>query len=225
WIPRREEAGHEVRALARDPSRVAPPVEVARADVYTGEGLARALEEVQVAYYLIHSMEREPPGARARIDKTSPAVPTPERFEERERVAAERFGEAAHAAGGRRIVFRGGLLPAAALDGEGERNGSSARGEAHCTSDGARISRHLHSRAQVERTLLGAVADSVALRASIVIGARSRSFRLLVRLIERMPAIPLPAWRDCRTQPIDARDVIEMLTGAATADVGGRSLD
>ena len=39
--------------------------------------------------------------------------------------------------------------------------------------------------------LLAAVPDSLALRASIVIGARSRSFRLLVRLVERMPVLTL----------------------------------
>jgi uncharacterized protein YbjT (DUF2867 family) len=115
-------------------------------------------------------------------------------------------------------VYLGGLLPAGA---EAAHLGGGATG----SSNGVRISRHLRSRAQVEHTLLAAVEDSVALRASIVIGARSRSFRLLVRLIERMPALALPAWRNYRTQPIDARDVIEMLARAASADVGGRSLD
>ena len=55
--------------------------------------------------------------------------------------------------------------------------------------------------------LLRAVPDSLALRASIVIGARSRSFRLLVRLVERMPVLTLPAWQRYRTQPIDERDI------------------
>jgi uncharacterized protein YbjT (DUF2867 family) len=78
----------------------------------------------------------------------------------------------------------------------------------------------------VERILLDAVPDSVALRASIVIGARSRSFRFLVRLVERLPVLTLPAWRSFRTRPIDERDVIEMLTAAATATaVTGSSLD
>jgi uncharacterized protein YbjT (DUF2867 family) len=40
-----------------------------------------------------------------------------------------------------------------------------------------------------------------------------------------MRTLPLPAWREFRTRPIDARDVTEMLLSAATADVGGRSLD
>jgi len=37
--------------------------------------------------------------------------------------------------------------------------------------------------------------------------------------------LTLPAWRNFRTQPIDSRDVIEMLTAAADAPVAGRSLD
>ena len=86
-------------------------------------------------------------------------------------------------------------------------------------------SRHLASREAVERILLEAVPDSVALRASIVIGARSRSFRLLVHLIERMPVLTLPAWRRFRTRPIDARDMTEMLAAAATAKLPRRSLD
>jgi uncharacterized protein YbjT (DUF2867 family) len=74
------------------------------------------------------------------------------------------------------------------------------------------------------------VPEGIALRASIVIGARSRSFRFLVRLIERMPVMALPAWRSNRTAPIDGRDVLDYLARAATApetvtrrswDIGG----
>ena len=64
--------------------------------------------------------------------------------------------------------------------------------------------------------------DSVAFRASIVIGARSRSFRFLVRLVERMPVLLIPAWRDHRTAPVDERDVIECL--AARGDGGAGRL-
>jgi nucleoside-diphosphate-sugar epimerase len=209
-IPRLRDEGHEVRALARDPARVAVEVETVRADAFTGEGLARALAEIEVAYYLIHSMERDLAPAR-------PGAATA-RFEERDRVAAENFARAAVAAGVRRIVYLGGLLPARTA-------GDTHAGGSLTARNGVPVSRHLRSRVEVERTLLEAVADSLALRASIVIGARSRSFRLLVRLIERMRALPLPAWRTHRTQPIDQRDVTEMLARAASADVGGRSLD
>jgi uncharacterized protein YbjT (DUF2867 family) len=78
----------------------------------------------------------------------------------------------------------------------------------------------------VERILLDAVPDSIALRASIVIGARSRSFRFLVRLVERMRVLALPAWRRFRTQPIDERDIVEMLLACASLDLSGeRSFD
>jgi uncharacterized protein YbjT (DUF2867 family) len=69
--------------------------------------------------------------------------------------------------------------------------------------------------------LLDALPESLALRASIVIGAGSRSFRLLVHLVERMPVLTLPAWRRHRTRPIDARDIAEMLAAAAGCDVAG----
>jgi uncharacterized protein YbjT (DUF2867 family) len=207
-VPRLLADGHSVRALGRDPARVfaalatnvldgAAPfspvdlsseVEVLRGDALSNSGLTPALAEVDVAYYLIHSMER-PPG-----DDTP--------FDERDRVAAHNFATACARAGVTRIIYLGGLLP----------------------RDRA-ASRHLASRESVERILLDAIPDSLALRASIVIGARSRSFRFLVRLVERLPILTLPAWRSFRTQPIDERDVIELLAAAAGTPVTGRSLD
>ncbi len=182
-------AGHEVRGFARDPSRVADrEIPTVRGDAVTGEGLAEAMDGVDVAYHLIHSMETAAPG---------------DPFPARERRAAEQVAAAARAAGVRRIVYLGGLVPA-----------------------GHAASEHLGSRLAVEEILLGEVPDSVALRASIVIGAGSRSFRFLVRLVERLPVLALPAWHAHRTAPIDGRDVIAYLVRAAEVrEVGGRSLD
>ena len=59
-----------------------------------------------------------------------------------------------------------------------------------------------------------------------MIGARSRSFRFLVRLIERMPVLVIPGWGSHRTAPIDERDVLRCLADAARDErVAGRSLD
>jgi uncharacterized protein YbjT (DUF2867 family) len=183
--------GHRVRGFARSRERVTVAVdELVLGDVVAGAGLEAALDGVDVAYYLIHSMETAVDGA----------------FAERERTSAGAFAAAARAAGLRRVVYLGGLLPA-----------------------DAPLSRHLGSRLAVERELLAAVPEGIALRASIVIGARSRSFRFLVRLIERLPVLALPAWRSNRTTPIDGRDVLEYLARAATApasangswDIGG----
>ena len=91
---------------------------------------------------------------------------------------------------------------------------------------GGPASDHLASRLEVEQILLEAAPCSVALRASIVIGAGSRSFRFLVRLVERLPVLALPAWHVNRTRPIDERDMVELLARAATNDsVCGQSLD
>ena len=49
----------------------------------------------------------------------------------------------------------------------------------------------------------------------------------MVHLVERMKVLTLPAWREHRTQPIDARDVQAFLIAAATTPHGrgGLSLD
>jgi uncharacterized protein YbjT (DUF2867 family) len=184
--PRLQRDGHAVRGFARHPQRVNSSVPVIEGDAISGAGLQRALDGIDVAYFLIHSME---PGA--------------DPFANRERSAAQRFADAARAAGVQRIVYLGGLVP-----------------EAGPRSD------HLASRLEVERILLQSLPSSVALRASIVIGARSRSFRFLVRLVERLPVLVVPAWHGNRTQPIDERDMVELLARSATSDaVAGQTLD
>ena len=132
-------------------------------------------------------------------------------FAGRDRRMAETFAEAAARAGVERIVYLGGIVPEPDPAGPG---------------DPAALSPHLRSRLEVEEILLSAVPGSTALRASIVIGAGSSSFRILVRLVERLRVLPLPRWRNNRTQPIDERDVIDFL--ARTPQVpgaAGRSLD
>jgi uncharacterized protein YbjT (DUF2867 family) len=123
-------------------------------------------------------------------------------FSDRDRRAAETFARAAADAGVERIVYLGAIEP----------TGSP--------------SPHLHSRLEVERILLAAVPGSTSLRASIVVGAGSSSFRLLVRLVERLRVLPLPGWRRNRTQPVAERDVIEFLARTpAVPAAAGRALD
>jgi uncharacterized protein YbjT (DUF2867 family) len=231
-IPRLLSDGHRVRALARDPARVdvagimshcldvdgdvgtragergeGGALDVLTGDALTGKGLARALRGVEVAYYLIHSMERTSSRRDVAGGRAAP-------FPERERIAAENFAAAASRAGVRRLVYLGG--PTACWTTTRNAGDEAA----------AALSPHLASREAVEGILRSAVPDTVVLRASIIVGARSRSFRFLVRLVERMPVLALPAWRIHHTRPIDARDVIGMLAAAAIVpSAAGRSLD
>ena len=86
-----------MRALARDPEGAAGlkeiGCEVYRADVLEQETLAPALDGVDVAYYLVHSMGRGGDGD----------------FAQRDQEGAANFAAAAAAAGVRRIVYLGGL--------------------------------------------------------------------------------------------------------------------
>ncbi|MFJ3583285.1 SDR family oxidoreductase [Streptomyces sp. NPDC090127] len=98
-VPELLDAGYAVRCLARTPSNLrdypwADRVEVVKADVTDADSLRPALRDVQVAYYLVHSMS------------------SGRDFEEKDRLAARTFAAEAEAAGVRRIVYLGGLTPA-----------------------------------------------------------------------------------------------------------------
>src|ERR1700684_1396096 len=87
-----ELAGWPVRCLARHPefleSRVSCSTEVVRADCLERASLTLALEGVDTAYYLVHSM-----GSSGR-------------FEDEDRQAARNFADAASEQGVRRIIYR-----------------------------------------------------------------------------------------------------------------------
>ncbi len=199
-LPRLLEQGHDVRALARDPARVRRALDYL-AEVGTAQVGLEDFELIVGDTLTGAGMMRAARDAEVAyylIHSMEP-VAGGEPFPARERISAQTFAGAARAARVQRIVYLGGPRASSA---------------------------HLASRYEVERILLDAVPDSVALRASVVIGARSRSFRFLVRLLERMPVLALPAWRRFRTQPIDERDIVEMLLACAGgAAVSGRSFD
>jgi uncharacterized protein YbjT (DUF2867 family) len=168
--------GYTVTGLARHPERARVPYPVHAVDLTLGAGLDDALAGVDVAYYLVHSMEGTVDYAAAEL------------------AGARRFAAAAAKAGVSRIVYMSVLTPATGAP-----------------------SGHVRSRIAVEHALASGGAEVIVLRASIVIGAESRSFRFLLRLVERMPILPLPPWRDRRTRPIDERDLLDQLVAAATA--------
>jgi uncharacterized protein YbjT (DUF2867 family) len=92
---RLEDRGCPLRCLARRPqdlaARASHSTQIVAGDVLDPESLAPALQGVESAYYLIHSMGSD------------------QDFEERDRTAARNFATAARRAGVRRIVYLGGL--------------------------------------------------------------------------------------------------------------------
>ena len=96
-VPRLVRDGHAVRGFARSRERVAAAGaeldDLVLGDATTGAGLDEALDGIDVAYYLIHSMEGATDFAGIELRQ------------------AETFAAAAAAAGVRRIVYLGGLVP------------------------------------------------------------------------------------------------------------------
>src|SRR5687767_1714256 len=78
-LTRMEEAGHRVRCLSRRPDelkgRLGPRSEAVYADMLDPGSLHQAMQDGEVAYYLVHSMGLA------------------DDFEERDRIAARNFGE------------------------------------------------------------------------------------------------------------------------------------
>ena len=168
-----------VRLLIRNPDGVDLP-DVVEADLSNRDSLAEALDGMEEAYYLVHSME---PGASGG-------------FADADRAAAENFAAVASDCGLRRTIYLGGVI---GDDGESE---------------------HLESRREVEEILAGAGPELVVLRASMIVGAESGSFRSLVQLVDRLPVLLLPSWRDQCSQPVAIEDVVRALIAARDVSPG-----
>ena len=89
----------DVRVMARDPERLRDypwidEVEVVQGDAQRPDTLRAALDGIEVAYYMLHSLSEH------------------QGFEQIEAAMARNFGAAAKAAGVRRIVYLGGITPA-----------------------------------------------------------------------------------------------------------------
>ena len=182
-----EARGYQVRCLARRPEhllgRVATTTEIVAGDTMDRMSLAHALAGMEVVFYLVHAMG------------------SPGSFEEEDRIAARNVGEAASAAGVRRIVYLGGL-------------GDSTQP----------LSPHLRSRQEVGAILRASGVETIELRASIVIGSGSLSFEMIRALVDRLPVMVAPRWVSVPAQPIAIQDLLEYLLQALELTVAGSTV-
>ncbi len=123
-------------------------------------------------------------------------------YAEEERRAASAFAREAERAGVARIVYLGGVAP---------------RGKP---------SRHLASRLAVGEVLVAGRVPALELRASMIVGAGSASWRVVRDLALRLPAMLLPSWAESRTSPVAIDDVVAALVAALDLPLReGLSLD
>jgi uncharacterized protein YbjT (DUF2867 family) len=186
-VPALVEAGHDVTALVRDPDRYDSPegVGVHVGDLLDPGSFEVALEGVDAAYYLVHSMHAG------------------EDYAERDRRAAHNFAATAGDAGVDRVVYLGGL---------GEERDA--------------LSDHLTSRREVEHILAEGAFDLTTLRAAIIVGEGSASFRIIRNVAERLPVMVAPRWVRTACQPIAVDDVLAYLVGVLdTPGTAGRTFE
>jgi uncharacterized protein YbjT (DUF2867 family) len=110
----------------------------------------------------------------------------------RERDAASAFIKAAAQAGLERVVYLGGVRPSGTP------------------------SRHLLSRLETGRILRSGSVPCLELRAGMIIGPGSESWRIVRDLAMRLPIQLLPSWLQSRSQPLALADVCVALAEGLT---------
>jgi uncharacterized protein YbjT (DUF2867 family) len=187
-VPELLRRGRRVRATARNvevlEGRHWQGAQLRAADALDPESLPAVLEGVEVAYYLVHSM------ASGR------------EFAALDRDAAANFARAAAAAGVRRIVYLGGLIP------------PNPR------------SQHLKSRAETGEVLRAGTVPVTELRAGMIIGPGSAAYEVIRDLVNHLPVMVTPAWVRSRSTPIALPDLLDYLVAVADeSEAAGRIFD
>jgi len=175
--------GWHVRAVARNAAvleaREWEGVDCLSADVLAPETLAPVLEGADVVYYLVHMMW-----------SGGNFVPV-------ERRAAENARRACEAAGVRRIVYLGGIMP------KEER------------------SRHMEGRAVVGDALRDGDIQVIELQAAMIVGPGSAAFEVIRDLVNYLPVMITPKRVRRRSTPIALENVLTYTIAAADLPLEG----
>ncbi len=173
-VPALVAAGYEVRATTRGrPPKDADHIEWVTCDIGKRADLDRALAGIDAVFFLVHAM-----GGGAQD------------YAQTEKRVAAQVRDAAERAGVTRIIYLGGVAPA------------------------AEPSEHLQSRLAVGEVLRAGAVPAIELRASMIIGNGSASWQIVRDLAMRLPAMLLPSWTASRTCPIAIDDVVVALVRA-----------
>jgi uncharacterized protein YbjT (DUF2867 family) len=110
-------------------------------------------------------------------------------FQDFDFILADNFAKAASRCRLKHIVYVGGIIPK--VD---------------------NLSIHLKSRLEVEETLHSHSTPVTTLRCGLVIGKNGSSFRIIERLIDRLPIIGLPVWTNTKLQAVYVKDLVYLMT-------------
>jgi len=171
-------------------------IKIIVADVNDYSQLVKAMNGVNIAFYLIHSME----GSAKQWKK----------FSQRDRIAAENFAKAATECGVDRIIYLGGLIQEQSKEEE----------------EYSKLSDHMRSRKEVGDILRTSSAKVTIFRAAVILGQGGGSFQMLEYLVKRLPVMVCPKWVLTKSQPISVDDVVEYVVKSIDVkETEGRDFD
>ena len=168
--------GHTIVCPVRDKKRAQnyfkdqKNVELVEADFLNGPSLEAIPKDIDVAYYLIHSMSNSAKEFHILEEKCSFNF---KRFTEQTSI--------------RQVIYLSGI-----------------------TKD-TKLSKHLLSRKNVEKTLASKKYSLTTFKAGIIVGSGSSSFEIIRDIVEKLPFMITPKWLNTKTQPLSIRDVLSFL--------------
>ncbi len=171
--------GHTIVCPVRDKKRAQnyfkdqKNVELVEADFLNGPSLEAIPKDIDVAYYLIHSMSN-----------------SAKEFHILEEKCAFNFKRFTEQTSIRQVIYLSGI-----------------------TND-TKLSKHLLSRKNVEKTLASKKYSLTTFKAGIIVGSGSSSFEIIRDIVEKLPFMITPKWLNTKTQPLSIRDVLSFLHNA-----------
>jgi uncharacterized protein YbjT (DUF2867 family) len=171
--------GHTIVCPVRDKKRAQnyfkdqKNVELVEADFLNGPSLKAIPKDIDVAYYLIHSMSN-----------------SAKEFHILEEKCAFNFKRFAEQTAIKQVIYLSGI-----------------------TND-TKLSKHLLSRKNVEKTLASDKYALTTFKAGIIVGSGSSSFEIIRDIVEKLPFMITPKWLNTKTQPLSIRDVLSFLHNA-----------
>jgi len=188
-VPELLARGYQVRIMVRKNLLAYrerwPDCEVVLANALNIDQLLLAMVDIDIAYYLIHSL----------YDTN--------KFLELDSLAASNFSKAAEINSVKHIIYLGSL------------GGAEER-----------LSDHIKSRLKVANDLMQGSTPVTFLRAAVIVGSGSASYKMIRHIVRNCPIFIFPKWSDTKCQPIAIRDVIKYLVGCMeNEETRGKILD
>lgn len=147
---------------------------------------------VQCDLFSLLDIERTLNGADVAIYLVHSMLPsarlTQGSFRDFDMILADNFSRAAKLANVKHIIYLSGIIPPDAL-----------------------LSEHLQSRLEVENILKSSGVPTTSLRAGLIIGPEGSSFEMMLRLVQRLPAMVCPYWTSTLSYPIAVWDVVAVI--------------